>query len=91
MQNPFEIIASRLSTIEALLIDIKHQPPAPASPSVAPLPIFSKKQVMEMTGWPPGTLNQKIAEMPEGVVIKGRSRRNCFDREKFLEWLKTPA
>lgn len=26
MQNPFEIIAARLSNIEALLIDIKHNP-----------------------------------------------------------------
>lgn len=93
MQNPFEIIAARLSNIEALLIDIKYQPTTtPYSYTTAdPAPVLSAEQIKEMTGWPKGTFYAKVREMPEGVVIRGKSKRLLFDRAKFLQWLQTPV
>lgn len=87
MQNPFEIIAARLSNIEALLIDIKHQPSTPVNVPADALPILSAKQVKDMTGWPDGTFYQKVHQMPEGVVIRGKSKRLLFDRIKLISWL----
>jgi hypothetical protein len=90
MQNPFEVISNRLSNIEALLIDIKHQPPAPAPSATDTAPVMSSAQVKAMTGWPDGTFYQKVSEMPEGVVIRGRSKRLMFNREPLLTWLNNP-
>lgn len=93
MDNPFETIAKRLTNIEDLLLDLKHRN-VPTSASVTTsniAPILSADQVREMTGWPKGTFYAKVSAMPEGVVIRGKSRRLLFDREKFMQWLQTPV
>lgn len=59
-------------------------------PSVYVAPILSAEQVKDMTGWPNGTFYAKVAQMPDGVVIRGKSKRLLFDREKFMLWLKNP-
>jgi len=92
MTNPYEVIDRRLSAIEQVLQELRQQklfPPAtPPGPSA---PITSAKQLKDMTGWPNGTFYAKVAEMPEGVVLRGRSKRLMFDTEKLMVWLKTPA
>ena len=56
-----------------------------------PLPILSSEQVKEMTGWPDGTFYRKVNEMPDGIVIRGKSKRLLFDRERLISWLQTPV
>ena len=54
-------------------------------------PIMGKAEVIAMTGWPEGTFYLKVSQMPDGVVIRGKSKRLIIDREKFMAWLKTPV
>lgn len=68
-----------------------HQPPTPAASSLNTAPVLSANQVKEMTGWPNGTFYAKVAQMPEGVVIRGKSKRLLFHRENFMQWLQTPV
>lgn len=61
-------------------------------PTIEPLPkIGNKEHIIALTGWPSGTFYQKVAQMPEGVVIRGKSKRLLFDMELFVKWLKTPV
>ena len=90
MVNPYELIDRRLSAIESVLQELRLQRNN-AQPVVATSPILSADQVKEMTGWPKGTFYAKVAQMPEGVVIRGKSRRLLFNREKFMQWLQTPV
>ena len=84
--NPFELIDRRLSAIEHVLQEIRQQKSEPA-PSTEPSPIISSEHVKAMTGWPDGTFYQKVHQMPEGVVIRGKSKRLLFDRAKLIAWL----
>lgn len=90
MSNPFEPINARLNNLEALTLEVlqllrrTNINPAPATDAV---PILSSAQVKAMTGWPDGTFYQKVGQMPEGVVIRGKSKRLLFDRAKFISWL----
>jgi hypothetical protein len=77
--------------IESVAIALKHhQPPAPAPSAADTAPVMSSGEVKKMTGWPNGTFYQKVSEMPEGVVIRGRSKRLLFNREALVTWLNTP-
>jgi hypothetical protein len=90
MVNPYEVIDRRLSAIEQVLQDLRRNQRTPNVPTPT-APILSAKQVKDMTGWPDGTFYQKVAEMPDGVVIRGKSKRLLFDAEKFMKWLKAPV
>lgn len=57
------------------------------TPATDAAPFMSSDQVKKMTGWPDGTFYLKVGQMPEGVVIRGKSKRLLFDRTKFIAWL----
>lgn len=93
-------IEERIASITKELAEIKAQQAetlqllrgtSPFKATTDPAPILSAKQVKNMTGWPDGTFYAKIATMPEGVVIRGKSKRLLIDREKFMAWLQTPV
>lgn len=84
--SELEILIEK-SVIRALA---KATPPPAINPADA-APILSAADVKKMTGWPDGTFYAKVPQMPEGVVIRGKSKRLLFDRELFLQWLKTPV
>lgn len=90
--NPYELIDRRLSAIEKVLQELRQQNQVSVYPTHTPdiAPILNAKQIKDMTGWPNGTFYAKVAEMPDGVVIRGKSKRLLFDREAFFTWLKTP-
>jgi hypothetical protein len=92
MINPYEVIDRRLSAIEQVLQELRQQSISTPllQPAEAP-PILSAAEVKKMTGWPDGTFYAKASKMPEGVVIRGKSKRLLFDREQFMQWLKTPV
>lgn len=87
MENPFEVIARRLSTIEELLIDIKHRP---ASSLMASLPTPSSRidfptLVREYySGIPESTVRQDTAQLGRTKVGK----RILFDRIEVEEHLR---
>jgi len=65
MQNPFEIIASRLSSIEELLLDIKHGSVTPAPPPPIDGKLYlSAKEAAEFMGIKLQTLYQNIDRIP---------------------------
>lgn len=62
MNNPFQTIDVRLSNIETLLLDIKHQPKEDISNKR-----YDLKEASEITGLTPQTLRAKIKK----GIIKG--------------------
>ncbi len=86
MENPFEIIARRLSTIEELLIDIKHRPANDTS-----LPSYKGNKV-DFTGM----MNEYYPGIPESTVRQDTSqlsrtkvgKRVLFDRVDIEEHLE---
>jgi hypothetical protein len=93
-------LEERIASITRELAEIKTQQAetlrllrgsAPANVPTPTAPITSAKQLKEWTGWPDGTFYQKVSEMPDGVVIRGKSKRLLFDTEKLMAWLKTPV
>jgi hypothetical protein len=93
--NDFLLSPIRLSELEILIEKsvqraLKQQADNIPLPTEA-APILSAVEVRKMTGWPAGTFYAKVAQMPAGVVIRGKSKRLLFDRAKFLQWLQNPA
>ncbi|GAB2542809.1 hypothetical protein [Spirosoma aerophilum] len=86
MQNPFEIIVTRLSNIEALLLDIKH-PTVPTPPDADPYGDF-KWLAATCTGIPSSTLRIHSASgrIP-GVVRFGK--RVLYEKAVVLNWLRS--
>lgn len=96
MAHTFEELFSKLSAIEEGQKKIHNlltnNPSTTQSNPLGPdAPVLSSEQVKTMTGWPNGTFYFKVSQMPEGVVIRGRSKRLLFDREKLMVWLKSPV
>ena len=87
MQNPFEQIEARLSNIEALLLDIKHQPKEQAS---------STQQENEelLTVEEAATFLRLSIPTIYGMISKGkipvmkRSKRCYFSKVELLQYLK---
>ncbi|KAB7731924.1 hypothetical protein F5984_06800 [Rudanella paleaurantiibacter] len=92
MGHTFEELFTRLSAIEAGQKEIRalliNRLTSPQSSTHLPR-IGSKKDIQAVTGWPDGTIYAKVAQMPSGIVIRGRSKRLLFDLDKFEQWIKT--
>lgn len=85
MTNPFEVIETRLSNIETLLLDLKHQPQT-VEPTDHPDQFLTIQQAAELLSLTGPTLYSKVskAELP---VMK-RGKRLYFSRIELLEYLK---
>jgi excisionase family DNA binding protein len=85
MNNPFEVIEARLSSIENLILDLKHQP-TKVKPTDQPEQLFTIQQAAEFLSLSVPTLYTKVSkgELP---VMK-RSKRLYFSRTELLEYLK---
>ncbi|MCS5488916.1 helix-turn-helix domain-containing protein [Algoriphagus limi] len=86
MKNPFEVLEARLSNIESLLLDLKHQPKEPQQTSLTPEKPLSIKEAAEFLNLAVPTLYSKVSrgELP---VIK-RGNRLYFllaDLNNYLE------
>lgn len=92
IENPYTIIDRRFNRIEAQQEKILELLASFTNPTPTPIaPVMSSKQVQGMTGWPNGTFYAKVAEMPEGVVIRGRSKRLMFNTAPLIAWLQAPT
>lgn len=88
MTNPFELIEAKLSNIETLLLDIKHQSQDTQQPATVPQDqLFTIQQAAAFLGLTVATMYTKVskAELP---VMK-RGKRLYFSQTELTEYLKT--
>ena len=85
MSNPFEVIEARLSSIENLILDLKHQP-TKVEPTDQPEQLLTIQEAAEFLSLTVPTMYSKVSkgELP---VMK-RSKRLYFSRTELLEYLK---
>ncbi len=84
MANPFDIIDRRLSAIEDVLQQLRQQSPTPPPHTTADAaPILGAKQKKETIGY----RDTNVVQMPEGVVIRGKSERLLFSRDALNRWV----
>lgn len=88
MENPFEVIARRLSNIEELLIDIKHKPVSSLTTSSANVPQridFPTLMREYYSGIPESTVRQDTAHLNRFKIGK----RILLDRDEVEEHVKS--
>ena len=85
MNNPFEVIETRLSSIENLILDLKHNP-LRVEPTEHLEQLLSIQQAAEFLSLSVPTLYSKVSkgELP---VMK-RSKRLYFSRTELMEYIK---
>ncbi len=86
MNNPFEVIEARLSSIENLLLDLKHNPQA-VEPTDQPEQFLTIDEVATLLHLAKPTVYSKVSknELP-GVCKQGK--RLYFDRQTIIAWIK---
>lgn len=85
MNNPFEKIDIRLSNIENLLLDLKHQSLKPESGQQDLVPI---EEAMKITNMARQTLYGKVYDRKIPFVKREGTRKLFFSRKALLEWLQ---
>jgi excisionase family DNA binding protein len=85
MENPFEIINRRLSNIEALLLDIKHNRSEPLTRANSAPDIGDVKLAEEVTGLAKQTIYQMVSA--RRIPHRKQGRRLYFSRTELLAWI----
>lgn len=85
MTNPFEVIETRLSNIETLLLDLKHQPQQ-VEPTALPDQLLTIQQAADFLHLSVPTLYSKVSkrELPN----MKRGKRLYFSQNELVEYLK---
>lgn len=85
MENPFQIIDARLSNIETLLLDLKHNPQVLKGIDSPIKTIFNIDEFCQYTGLSKQTVYKKTGK---GLLPHSkRGKRLFFDKEKVDAWL----
>lgn len=86
MNNPFEVIEARLSSIENLILDLKHKPQT-VEPTDQPEQLLTIDEVTALLHLTKPTVYSKVSknELP-GVCKQGK--RLYFDRQTIIDWIK---
>jgi excisionase family DNA binding protein len=88
MNNPFEIIDARLSNIETLLLDIKHQP-IPEPPAEKPTGLLTRREVAQKLKITLVTLDKYTRSGTlQSYKIGGQIRYKAAEIEKAFEQVK---
>lgn len=84
MNNPFEVIEARLSSIENLILELKQ--PAKIEPTEQPEQLFTVQEAAQFLNLTVPTIYSKVSkgELP---VMK-RSKRLYFSSTELMEYLK---
>ena len=85
MNNPFAVIEARLSTIEDLILDLKHQP-TKVEPTDQPEQLLTIQQAAEFLSLTVPTMYSKVSKRE--IPCMKRSKRLYFARTELLEYLK---
>lgn len=85
MNNPFEQIETRLSNIENLILDLKHQPKK-VEPIEQPEKLYTVQEAAEFLNLSVPTIYSKVSrnELP----FMKRSKRLYFSNIELLKYLK---
>jgi excisionase family DNA binding protein len=85
MNNPFEVIEARLSNIESLILDLKHQPEK-SNQQDSSEKLLTIKEAAELLSLTVPTIYSKVSkgELP---VMK-RSKRLYFSQLELLDYLR---
>lgn len=83
MKNPFEVIEARLSNLENLILDLKHQSFDPTPPGNELLTIEQAAEFLSLT-------KPTIYTMVSRGIIPSmkRSKRLYFSREDLMNYIK---
>jgi len=87
MNNPFDVIDARLSSIENLILDLKHKP-IQVEPSQHREQLLTIDEVAELLHLSKPTVYSKHSkgELP-GVCKQGK--RLYFERDVIVNWIKS--
>ena len=85
MNNPFEVIEARLSSIENLILDLKHSP-LRVEPTDHPEQLLSIQQAAEFLSLSVPTLYSKVSKSELPVMKRGK--RLYFSRTELMEYIK---
>ncbi len=85
MNNPFEVIDARLSNIENLLLDLKHQP-TKVEPTEQPEQLLTVPEAAEFLNLKVPTIYSKISKGELPVMKRGK--RLYFSSTELMEYLK---
>ena len=85
MNNPFDVIESRLCSIENLILDLKHQPQQ-AEPTELPDNPILIQDAAHFLGLTIPTMYSKVSKGE--VPVSKRGKRLYFFRSELLEYLK---
>jgi excisionase family DNA binding protein len=85
MNNPFEVIEARLSSIENLILDLKHQPPK-VEHTDQPDQLLTIQQTAEFLSLAVPTIYSMVSR--GDLPVMKRSKRLYFSRVELIEYLK---
>ena len=85
MSNPFEVLETRLSNIENLLLDLKHKPEK-AEHKTQPEQLLTIQQASEFLNLSVHTIYSKVSK--NELPYMKRSKRLYFSRTELLDYLK---
>lgn len=84
MNNPFEVIEARLSSIENLILDLKQ--PTKVEPTEQPEQLLTVKGAAEFLGLTVPTIYSKCSR--NEIPFMKRSKRLYFSSTELMEYLK---
>ena len=85
MNNPFEVIEARLSSIENLILDLKHKPQT-VDPTEQPEQLLTIQEAAEFLSLTVPTIYSKVSKRE--IPCMKRSKRLYFSRTELLDYLK---
>lgn len=85
MNNPFEVIEARLSSIENLILDLKHQP-TKVEPTDQPEQLLTIQEAAQFLNLTVPTIYSKVSKGELPVMKQGK--RLYFSRTELLDYLK---
>lgn len=86
MNNPFDLLNSRLSNIESLLLDIKHNPKEKESQQ--PEQPLNVKQAAKFLSLSVPTIYSKVSRLQLPFTKREDSKRLYFFREDLIKYLE---
>lgn len=85
MNNPFEVIEARLSSIENLILDLKHQP-TKVEPTEQTERLLNIQEAAEFLSLTVPTMYSKVSKGELPVMKQGK--RLYFSRTELMEYVK---
>lgn len=84
MNNPFEVIEERLSSIENLILDLKQ--PAKVEPTEQPEQLLTVQEAAKFLNLTVPTIYSKVSK--GDLPVMKRSKRLYFSSTELMEYLK---